>query len=1278
MDSFELLFESLPRVDAPTFMQFAHPQLALVDFEGVSFLALMDEENPYAEGLSGEELSVTTAKGEYRFRHAFMAHRQMKMEQAAATMHLKHVVGSDFQGATARALELNDVVVGGVASLHGGGDTYVIYRPVYSQRDETPRLVGLLAAVASPSPLLQRLVDEYRIGAALSLDGKLLSSQRCCDKQSGWLLPVLEQTYAYELMGKSFELTCRSPVSWQQLPLKGAVLAFLFGLLLTLFAYRSHLGNLSRTAMLLERNSIIRRQVDEQTRALRQANTQLEQERAALDEHAIVSIADTAGNITYVNEKFCEISGYSSEELLGRNHRIVKSQRHPPEFYEQMWHTISQGKVWHGVICNRASNGDEYWVNSTIVPFFDERGLPYQYVSIRTDITPIVEVEAALAQREQEVASILDTVPALIWYKDRDSRIVRANRAAAELVGVSPEEMAGRHHSDFFPPDMVKRLRADDLKVLESAKPLCGVREELQIEDKPHYFRVDRVPFLDENSEVSGLIVIAYDVTTQEETEQALLVNEERLRRSQTFANIGTWDWNIQNGDLFWSERIAPLFGYEVGELETTYDNFLNAVHPDDRELVSSAVGACVEQGIEYNIEHRVVWPDGSVRWLSEKGDVVRDAEGKPLHMLGVVQDIHVRKMAEAALAESEEKFRNLYEMSPVGIALNEMDGSFVEANQGFLDMIGYTADECRQLTYWQLTPEEYSAQEAAQLESLSTTGRYGPYEKEYIHKDGHRVGVLLNGTIIRDRDGNQRIWSIVQDITERKQAEEALNRFKSTLDVTKDCVFMFEPSSLKFFYVNQGAMEQIGYSEAELMEMTPVDIKPEYDEPLFRELLTTMLKGERDSLTFETLHQHKDGHTIPVEISLQYVEPEGESARFVAIVRNITERKAMQEKLLEAKEAAEQASKAKSEFLSSMSHELRTPLNAIIGFTQLMEGDENLTADQHDNLMDISNAGSHLLELINDVLDLAKIEAGKMELSIDNVALSGVMVAAKNLIAPMAEKHGLQLTFDGDCFGSAHVRADFTRIKQVLLNLLSNAVKYNRENGSIHVACEPGESGRMRISVRDSGEGIPEVKRKGLFEAFNRLDAEGSNIEGTGIGLVITRQLVELMGGEIGVDSVVGEGSTFWFELMLGEQSHQGEAAPATATQSDAGLGAGRRVLYIEDNPVNLKLVSKLIDKRTAIELLSAEEPVGGIELALEHRPDLILLDINLPEMSGYEVLRHLRDMAETKDIPVVALSANAMAEDLKKGEEAGFDGYLTKPINVKEFLAVLEQMLG
>ncbi|MDH5784199.1 MAG: PAS domain S-box protein [Chromatiales bacterium] len=1027
LNGINLFFRASQHVDNEEFTLFLHDQLnSHTEIKSVQFLAHGGGGHGYARPESQSAMMASIEIDGERFP-LYSLYRITPSDNSFSEPGWEVWNAPRTTEALRETIISGEITLGDMVVLDEGTVAFSQYKAVYSRESEN-QLLGVIAVLFRPAEILTHVGVDYRLNSSLRVGERAAGGASCCLEQSEPLLPLLSYEEEFEFYGVPLRLTFSRGLGWADIHMKLAVLAFVIGALLSVAMQRLRMANLERTQLLIERNRTIKRQVDQQTRELRQLNAELTQQKAALDEHAIVSIADTSGNIIYVNEKFCEASGYSGEELLGHNHRIVKSDLHPATFYNEMWGTITQGKIWHGVVCNRRKDGKAYWVNSTIVPFLDEKGVPYQYVSIRTDVTHMVETERALQQ------------------------------------------------------------------------------------------------------------------------------NEERLRRSQNFANIGTWDWNIQSGDLFWSERIAPLFGYGVGELETTYENFINAVHPEDRELVTSAVGACVESGAEYNIEHRVVWPDGTVRWLSEKGDVVRDAQGQPLHMLGVVTDIHERKMAELQL-----------------------------------------------------------------------------------------------------------------------------NRFKTTLDVTQDGVFMFDPQTLHFFYVNYGATEQVGYSREELMCMHPYDLKPDYNEEAFRALIAPLIESRGGSLTFDTEHQHRNGSCFPAEISLQYIAPENEPARFVSIVRNITERKQMQQKLVEAKEQAELANKAKSEFLSSMSHELRTPLNAILGFTQLLKGDENITDDQQESLNDISTAGGHLLDLINDVLDLAKIEAGKMELSIDSVAVADVMGAAQKLIVPMAQKRGMSLRFAENCFAQHFIRADFTRVKQVVLNLLSNAVKYNRDEGVISVSCEQQPSGYMRISVSDTGRGIPEIKRKGLFEAFNRLDAEGSNIEGTGIGLVITRQLVELMGGQIGVESVVDEGSTFWFELPRGvEGAVRERRAEKESVSNNVMLGAGRRVLYIEDNPVNLKLVSKMIEKRTAITLLSAEEPVAGLQLAAENQPDLILLDINLPQMSGYEVLRHLREMAETREIPVIALSANAMVEDLRRGEEAGFNGYLTKPINVKEFFAVLEHYLG
>jgi signal transduction histidine kinase/CheY-like chemotaxis protein len=384
---------------------------------------------------------------------------------------------------------------------------------------------------------------------------------------------------------------------------------------------------------------------------------------------------------------------------------------------------------------------------------------------------------------------------------------------------------------------------------------------------------------------------------------------------------------------------------------------------------------------------------------------------------------------------------------------------------------------------------------------------------------------------------------------------------------------------------------------------------------------------------------------------------------------------------LVAAKMAAEQASQAKSTFLSNMSHELRTPLNAILGFTQLLQTQpDSLTPQKVDTYTShILKAGEHLLVLINEILDLAKIESGALGLSIESVSLAELLQGCELLVRPIAEKQQIRLNFppESDLF----VQADRTRLKQVLLNLLSNAIKYNREAGRVEVVISQPTAGQVRISVCDSGIGLTVDQVGQLFQPFNRLGQESGVQEGTGIGLVVTKRLVELMGGVIGVESKKGVGSEFWVELPRAEGSVDGEAVAKqenvrlAAPEDDAGK---RSVLYIEDNPVNLHLVEEVLSLRSNVRLMTAAEGGMGLELACAHKPDVILLDINLPGMNGLTVLKHLQSRDETCHIPVIAVSANAMPRDIERGLALGFYRYLTKPIRVAELLEMLDEALA
>lgn len=381
------------------------------------------------------------------------------------------------------------------------------------------------------------------------------------------------------------------------------------------------------------------------------------------------------------------------------------------------------------------------------------------------------------------------------------------------------------------------------------------------------------------------------------------------------------------------------------------------------------------------------------------------------------------------------------------------------------------------------------------------------------------------------------------------------------------------------------------------------------------------------------------------------------------------------------AKSVAEKANQAKSAFLSSMSHELRTPLNAILGFTQLfLVQPEALTPEKIEIFStQILKAGEHLLVLINEILDLAKIEAGAVTLSMEPVSVSEVLSECQELIGPMAQQRGIRLDFSlRDC---PHVFADRTRLKQVLLNLLSNAIKYNRDAGTVEVRFAEGQTGYVRIAVRDTGAGLNDMQLQQLFQPFNRLGQEIGVQEGTGIGLVVTKRLLELMGGRIGVVSKVGSGSEFWIELQRpGNGAYAGTPAamPAvTKAERDASHEGLHTVLYVEDNPVNLKLVQEVIAFRSDIRLLTAADGRLGMALAEAHQPDVILLDINLPGINGNQVLTMLQADARTRSIPVIAVTANAMPKDIERGLAQGFFRYLTKPINVSELLSVLDEAI-
>ena len=494
----------------------------------------------------------------------------------------------------------------------------------------------------------------------------------------------------------------------------------------------------------------------------------------------------------------------------------------------------------------------------------------------------------------------------------------------------------------------------------------------------------------------------------------------------------------------------------------------------------------------------------------------------------------------------------------------------------------------------------------------------------------------------------------------------------------------------------NKGAEAMLGYCASEVVNrLRPSDIHDPLEvaaraaalsveldmniAPGFEALAHKASRGIED--VYELTYIRKDGSRIPAILSVTALRDEyGGIIGYLLIGADNSARKKIETELIAAMAVADNANRAKTDFLSGMSHELRTPLNAILGFAQIMEtGIPAPTVAQKRDIDHILKAGWYLLDLINEILDLSLIESGKATLSPEAVSLAEVFLECRTMIEAQATRRGIRMAFPR--FDEPrYVLADRTRFKQVLINLLFNAIKYNRAHGMVNVEWNETPEGSAHISVRDTGLGLTPEQLTHLFQPFNRLGQADGAEEGTGIGLVVTKRLVELMGGRIGVQSTPGVGSVFWIELRMAPAPRLTlpEALATAARNTNAAANArSRTVLYVEDNPANLTLVELLIARRSDLNMLSAADGNLGVEYARVHQPDVILMDINLPGLNGIEAMKALRLDVKTAHIPVIALSANALPRDIEKGLNAGFFDYVTKPIRVNQLMDALDRAL-
>ncbi|MFH7244444.1 MAG: PAS domain S-box protein [Spirulina sp.] len=914
-------------------------------------------------------------------------------------------------------------------------------------------------------------------------------------------------------------------------------------------------------------------------------NQQLLQELAgfklALDASAIVSVTDAQGVIIDVNDKFCTVSGYSRQELIGKTHRLVNSRHHSPYYFRDLWRTIASGQVWRGEICNRAKDGTPYWVDSTMVPFLGSQGRPERYLSIQFDVTDRKQAEIEL--------------------RDLTSRLTLA-------------------------------LEAGD---------------------------------------------------------------------------YGIWDWDLVH-DAIWDERMYEIYGLQDLDRPVTYQDWRDQVHPDDLDAVEAQLQAAVQDKVTFNVEFRIVRPDGELRWLRSITSTQYDTEGNPLRIVGISYDNTDRKQAEQDLLASENRFRRVFSSNIVGMMFTDFSGQIFDANDRFLTLLGYTRTELetQAINWTTLTPPEHQANDIKAIEELRRSGAIDPWEKEYFRKDGSRVAVLIGVAMLDQADGQ--CVCVVFDISDRKRVESQLQSsqayFQSIVADQTELICRFLPDGTLTF-VNNAYCQFVQKSPDQLLGQSFMPLLPEEDQDISATYFSH-LSIENPVVTYEHQVVAPDGLIHWQQwTGRAFFGADGSPIEFQSVGRDITTLKEAEAQLRYSNQELQYVTRLKDEFLANMSHELRTPLNAILGMTEgLQEGVFGpLTDRQKRSLNTIERSGTHLLSLINDILDLSKIEAGQIDLDYTAVSVGFLCRSSLTFLQEQAHRKNLQF--------QTHIPAhlpdlygDERRLCQVLINLLSNAVKFTPEGGQItvmasyrplagatlaphqailHPEGDPAATvGILTLSVADTGIGISPENAERLFQPFVQIDsALNRQHQGTGLGLALVKRITELHGGTVTLTSEVGSGSCFTLQLPIIPIPSDDcpTPIPLVALEGSPGLAPDTPplILLAEDNEANVDTITAYLGAK-GYKLIVAKDGLEAISLATRTNPDLILMDIQMPQMDGLAAIRQLRQTPDLVSVPIVALTALAMPEDRDHCLAAGANAYISKPIRLKHLAQIIQTLLA
>jgi len=876
---------------------------------------------------------------------------------------------------------------------------------------------------------------------------------------------------------------------------------------------------------------------------------------------AAIVITDTNGAITFVNAAFERITGYSKSEVLGKNPRLLKSGLNSTAMYEELWSTIRSGGTWRGELRNRKKSGETYWEFDTISPVLDDAGVITHFLAVKEDITSRKDLELELQFELEKNRTFLRSTSDGMCVLDRSGNAIEVSESFCSMLGYTRDEMLGMHVSKWDAGIAPDELHATVDRMFQEA-----VRTQYETLHRQKAGRVFPVEIATAPLNYQGkelLFCSTRDISLRKRQEQELEAQRRRLSDILEGTNAGTWEWNVQTGEVILNERWAGVVGYKLDELASvSIETWIKLTHPDDLARSDALLHKHFDGETPfYECEARMRHKDGRWIWVLDRGKVtVWTDDGKPLWMFGTHLEIDARKQAELRAQEAEALMQS---------AINTIGEAFVI---------------------------------------------YDSNDRLYLFNEKYRQTYATSQSVIK-------VGASFEEI-------------------------------IRYGLEHGQYPEAIGHED---------------------DWLEQRMRLHRDANN-DFIQQLPDGRWLRI---LERRTPEGYVVGFRVDVTP----------LITAKQAAEAASIAKSQFLATMSHEIRTPMNGILGMAQMLLQPNLQESDRRDFASTILASGKTLLTLLNDILDLSKVEAGRLELESTAFFPARVLDDVRALFEEEATRKGLVLRacWHGD-EGNGY-RGDALRLRQMLSNLVSNAIKFTHR-GSIEI--DAGEIGQtntsttLLFSVTDTGIGIQEDGRQFLFQPFSQADSSVTRqFGGTGLGLSIVRSLANLMGGEVGLDSKPGEGSRFWFSVpcppVVGDAGTV-EPGPDRGHFGFAKPVAGR-ILVVEDNATNRKVIRAMLSS-FGLDVLEKEDgqlAVDAVEAG--EKIDLVLMDIHMPLINGYDATRLIRQWEQSHRrvaLPIIAITADAFAEDRQRCMDAGMDDFLAKPVDIGALRAVLDAWLG